>query len=73
MIKELQIRVLPQQAASEKELIRFVAVDNGIGAGIGEDVIIVQGSSARAGMGKDDVPVDALIVGILDKEQGNLY
>ena len=51
----------------------LVAVDNGIGAGIGEDVIIAQGSSARVGMGKNDVPVDALIVGILDKEQGNLY
>lgn len=51
----------------------LVAIDNGIGAGIGEDVIIVQGSGARVGMGRENVPVDALIVGILDKEQGSLY
>ena len=47
----------------------LVAVDTGIGAGIGEDVIIVQGSSARMGMNDPNAPVDALIVGILDKKQ----
>ena len=47
---------------------KFVAVDN-VGAGIGEDVIITQGSSARIGMGNENAPVDALIVGILDKKQ----
>ncbi|MBR0365475.1 MAG: EutN/CcmL family microcompartment protein [Clostridia bacterium] len=47
----------------------LVAVDDGVGAGIGEDVIIAQGSSARMGMKNPDAPVDALIVGILDKKQ----
>lgn len=46
----------------------LVAVD-GVGAGIGEDVIITQGSSARMGMRNQDAPVDALIVGILDDKQ----
>ena len=46
----------------------LVAVD-GVGAGIGEDVIIAQGSSARVGLGKENAPVDALIIGILDKIQ----
>ena len=46
----------------------LVAVD-GVGAGIGEDVIIAQGSSARGGLGKENAPVDALIIGILDKKQ----
>lgn len=46
----------------------LVAVD-GVGAGIGEDVIIAQGSSARVGLGKENAPVDALIIGILDKKQ----
>ncbi len=46
----------------------LVAVD-GVGAGIGEDVIITQGSSARKGMRNPDAPVDALIVGILDNKQ----
>ncbi len=46
----------------------LVAVD-GVGAGIGEDVIITQGSGARMGMRDQNAPVDALIVGILDKKQ----
>lgn len=46
----------------------LVAVD-GVGAGIGEDVIIAQGSSARKGMRDPNAPVDALIVGILDNKQ----
>jgi ethanolamine utilization protein EutN len=45
----------------------LVAVD-GVGAGIGEDVIIAEGSSARMGMKNQDAPVDALIVGILDEK-----
>ena len=46
----------------------LVAVD-GVGAGIGEDVIITTGSSARVALSKPDVPVDAVIVGILDEKQ----
>jgi len=42
---------------------------NGVGAGIGEDVIIAQGSSARMGMKDVNAPVDALIIGILDEKQ----
>ena len=45
----------------------LVAVD---GVGIGEDVIIVQGSGARMGMRNPNAPVDALIVGIRDEKQG---
>lgn len=45
----------------------LVAVD-GVGAGMGEDVIIARGSSARVALGKE-VPVDATIVGILDEKQ----
>ncbi len=62
--------MLVQCIENNKLVDKFlVAVDNGIGAGIGEDVIIVEGSSARVGMGNTDIPVDALIVGILDKKQ----
>ena len=46
----------------------LVAVD-GVGAGMGEDVIITTGSSARKALGNDEVPVDAVIVGILDEKQ----
>ena len=38
-------------------------------AGIGEDVIITTGSSARVAIGDANSPVDATIVGILDEKQ----
>ena len=47
---------------------RLVAIDN-IGAGIGEYVLVAQGSAARIGCGVADAPVDAAIVGIIDEGQ----
>ena len=44
---------------------RLVAIDN-IGAGIGEYVLVAQGSAARIGCDVPDAPVDAAIVGIVD-------
>jgi ethanolamine utilization protein EutN len=44
----------------------FVAVDT-IGAGIGETVLVVTGSSARVILGHNNVPVDNTIVGIIDQ------
>ena len=46
---------------------QLVVVDI-IGAGIGDRVIITTGSSARKMLGKDDVPVDAVVVGIIDED-----
>ena len=43
----------------------LVAVD-AVGAGVGETVLIVSGSSARMASGMKDCPVDAAIVGIVD-------
>lgn len=43
----------------------FVAVDS-IAAGIGEMVLVAQGSSARKSIGQADSPVDAAIVAIID-------
>jgi microcompartment protein CcmK/EutM len=43
----------------------FVAVDT-VGAGLGEMVLIVQGSSARLTPQTEKLPVDAAIVGIVD-------
>jgi microcompartment protein CcmK/EutM len=42
-----------------------VAVDS-VGAGIGECVLLTQGSSARLTPATKDAPVDAVIVGIVD-------
>lgn len=44
---------------------RIVAIDN-VGAGIGEVVLVAQGSAARIGCDLKDSPVDAAIVGIVD-------
>ena len=37
-----------------------------VGAGIGERVLVGSGSTARKALGKDEVAVDAAIVGIID-------
>lgn len=47
---------------------RLVAIDI-IGAGIGEYVLVAEGSAARIGCGMDNAPVDAAIVGIVDDGQ----
>jgi ethanolamine utilization protein EutN len=43
----------------------FVAADI-VGAGIGDNVLVTKGSSARGSLNVKDVPVDAVIVGIID-------
>ncbi|MDR0883451.1 MAG: EutN/CcmL family microcompartment protein [Oscillospiraceae bacterium] len=43
----------------------FVAADV-VGAGIGERVLVVGGSTARMAVGTNEPPVDAAIVGIID-------
>ena len=43
----------------------FVVVDT-VGAGLGEMVLIVQGSSARLTPETEKLPVDATIIGIVD-------
>lgn len=46
----------------------FVAADI-IGAGVGETVLIVSGSSARSAAGDMSIPVDATVVGIVDDQE----
>ena len=43
----------------------FVAADT-VGAGVGEDVLVVTGSTARRAAGTKSIPVDSAIVGIID-------
>ncbi len=40
-----------------------------IGAGVGETVLIVSGSSARSAAGDMGTPVDATVVGIVDDQE----
>ena len=46
---------------------RLIVVDI-ISAGIGDRVIVSTGSSARRMLGDDDIPVDAVVVGIIDED-----
>ena len=45
----------------------MIAVDT-IGAGIGERVILCQGSSARRMPNLEEAPIDATIIGIIDED-----
>jgi ethanolamine utilization protein EutN len=46
---------------------RMIVVDI-ISAGIGDRVIVCTGSSARRMLGDDNIPVDAIVVGIIDDD-----
>lgn len=48
---------------------KIVACD-GVGAGVGDRVIITKGSSARKVLDLDNSPIDAAIIGIIDEEEG---
>lgn len=61
--KLMVIKVRNKQA--KDSFTQMVAVDL-VGAGIGEDVLISTGSSARAVSGQPNSPIDATIVGIID-------
>jgi ethanolamine utilization protein EutN len=67
-----KLLLLRPQLVDEKDPSRFrpgsntiVAVDV-VGAGVGELVMFCQGSSARLAGGLKDLPVDAVVIGIVD-------
>ena len=64
--KFLEIQLIENKQLTEKYII---AVDRSISAGIGEEVLIVTGSSARVAVGDPNAPVDAVVAGIIDKIQ----
>ena len=64
--KFLEIQLIEDQALTDKYI---VAVDRTVSAGIGEEVLVTTGSSARVAVGNQDIPVDAAVVGIVDKKQ----
>ncbi|AFQ46194.1 MULTISPECIES: EutN/CcmL family microcompartment protein [Desulfosporosinus] len=45
----------------------MIAADT-IGAGIGERVLVCNGSSARKMFDREDIPIDSAIVGIIDED-----
>ena len=56
----------PIDPSGKPEGSYLVAVDT-VDAGVGETVLIVSGSSARMAAGLKDCPVDAAIVGVIDR------
>lgn len=60
--------MIVEPIASSQAKGRVIAIDV-IGAGIGEMVLVAQGSAARIGCGMETAPVDAAIVGIIDEGQ----
>ena len=64
--KFMIVDVLEHMQTGAKQII---AIDK-IGAGIGEFVLVAQGSAARVGVEMPDAPVDAAIVGIIDDGTG---
>ncbi len=60
-----KLMIVKEETTTEKGGAVFVASDS-IGAGIGERVLVVTGSTARKAQGSDDIPIDSAIVGIID-------
>ncbi len=64
--KFLEVRLIENDTLTDKYI---VAVDRAVSAGIGEEVLVTTGSSARVATGDVNSPVDAVIVGVVDKHQ----
>ena len=70
--KDEQLRGMTLQIVQEVGLdlsptSNFVVAVDGVGAGVGEIVLVVQGSSARQTELTQNKPVDAVITAIVDK------
>ena len=64
--KFLEIQIIENSELTDKYI---VAVDRTVSAGIGEEVLVSTGSSARVATGDMNSPVDAIVVGVVDKHQ----
>ena len=64
-LEGIKLMVVQESRTNQKSPSTFVAADR-VGEGIGEDVLVVSGSTARRALGRDDLPVDCAIVGIID-------
>lgn len=59
--------MLAEEIGGKGDGQRLIVVDI-ISAGIGDRVIVCTGSSARKMLGNDNIPVDAVVVGIIDDD-----
>ena len=63
--KKLMV-VQQTDAHGEDSVGESVVAADIVGAGIGERVLVVSGSTARQALGSNEMPIDAAIVGIID-------
>ncbi|QAT43770.1 EutN/CcmL family microcompartment protein [Aminipila luticellarii] len=63
--------LLPVDLLHEDQYQHPIVAADIIGAGVGETVLFVSGSSARSAVGDSTIPVDATIVGIVDDKEIN--
>lgn len=64
-VKLMIVQALYEDAGRKS---RYVAADF-VGAGIGETVLVVTGSTARSASRRPTAPIDAAIVGIVDSQE----
>lgn len=60
-----KLMVVREEETDVRKGATFVAADV-VGAGVGEQVLVVSGSTARRALGRDDSAIDCAIVGIID-------
>jgi len=64
-LEGLKLMVVMEEDPTVEKPKTYVAADI-VGAGVGEQVLVVSGSTARKAFGNDDIPADMAIVGIID-------
>lgn len=62
-LKFMLVEIIGGTNAGERMVVADI-----ISSGIGDRVIVTNGSSARKMLGNDEIPVDAVIVGIIDED-----
>ena len=67
-----KLMVVQRIAPADSKRHESIVAADCVGAGIGEQVLVVTGSSARMALASPDIPMDAAIVGILDEVEINL-
>lgn len=65
-LEGFKLLVLCLQSAEGKDESGYLVAVDTVGAGAGERVLVVQGSSARMARDGQDKPIDAAVVGIVD-------
>lgn len=65
-LEGFKLLVVRLQSPDGKDEPGYLVTVDTVGAGVGERVLVVQGSSARMARDAGEKPVDAAIVGIVD-------